>query len=154
MSQKQITEERVSSQIKFPAVRFDDGFVTVLTGSVTRASRLGLKKGSYKKAVIVDASGARFQIVGMGKKRTLLSWRFGQILELVSGNPSYEVEWTFGPPSRISLEDVKELFLKSFNKERDYWDEMIDFDEFRAKIVATSSFDQLFAVLREFHMMS
>lgn len=154
MSQKEITEDVTADLIRFPAVWFENGFAIVLTGSTRRATRLGLKKGSYKKALIVDADGNSFRVAGVKRKRIQFSWRMGKIIGLLEGNPTYEVEWAFTSALRISLDAVKELFLKSFKKEREYWDEMCDFEEFRNKLTAANSFDELFGVLRNFHFMS
>ena len=154
MNQKQTIEQAKSDQIRFPAIWFENGFAIVLKGSTKRANRLGLKKGSHKNAVIVDANGTQFRLLEMRKKRILFSWRFGQILELVTGNPAFEVEMTFSAVSNVSVDDVVDLLLKAFRKQREYWEEMIDFDEFKAKIASARSFEQVFAVLREFNFMS
>jgi hypothetical protein len=153
MNQKQTIEQK-SDQIKFPAIWFENGFAIVLQGSTKRANRLGLKKGSHKNAVIVDANGTKFRLLEMQKKRFLFGWRFGQILELVTGNPEFEVEMTFSAVSSMSVDEMKDLLFKAFRKQQDYWEEMIDFDEFKAKIAASGSFEKLFAVLREFNFMS
>lgn len=154
MNQEQITEEIKPEQIKFPAIWFENGFAIALAGSIGRANRLGLKKTSHNKVVIVDANGNCFRILGVKKVRTLFSWRFGKILGLVTGNPEFEVEWLFGAVSKMSVDDVKELLFNAFRKQREFWKEMIDFDEFKAKIGSAGSFGQLLAALREFNFFS
>lgn len=154
MNQKQTIEQVKSDEIKFPAIWFENGFAIVLKGSTKRANRLGLKKGSYKNAVIVDANGTKFRLLEMRKRRLLFGWRFGQILELVTGNPAFEVEMTFSAVSNISVDDVKDLLFKAFRKQQEYWEEMIDFDEFKAQIASSDSFEKLFAVLRKFNFMN
>src|ERR1051326_1497875 len=153
MNQKQTIEPLKSDQIKFPAIWFENGFAIVLKGSTKHANRLGLKKGSYKNAVIVDANGTKFRLLKMRRKRLLFSWRFGQILELLTGNPAFEVEMTFSAVSNMWIDDVKDLLFKAFRKQQECWEEMIDFDEFKAKITSCDSFEKLFAVLKEFNFM-
>ena len=155
MSQKQITEEaRQSSQMRFPAIWLENGFLIVMEGPVRHANRLGLKKASHNKALIADVNGNRFRVAGVRKIRTLFSWRFGKILEFLSGNPDYEVEWSFDPVSKISVGEMKDLLFKALAKQQDLWEEMIDFDEFKAQIASANSFDQVFSVLRTFNFMS
>jgi hypothetical protein len=71
-------------------------------------------------AIVVDTNGTKFRVLEMRKKRLLFSWRFGQILELLTGNPAFEVEMTFSAVSHISVDDVKDLLFKAFRKQQEY----------------------------------
>ena len=76
-------------------------------------------------------------------------------MELLSRNRRWQVELIFSPkgPESISLGDVKRLITDCFEKEQEMWGEMIDFEEFRDKIISASSLEQIFATFREFHVM-
>ncbi len=148
--------ELTAAQIRFPAIFFEGGFVTQISGPIGRGNRLGLKKSARfpEQPIIIDANGNSFRILKRQKKRMLFPWRIGEIIGFLEANPMYEVELTFAALPKISLDNVKDLFLRCFKKQGDYWEEMSDFDEFRAELVAVDSFEQLFVVLREFHVIS
>ena len=50
---------------------------------------------------------------------------------------------TFSAVSNMSIDDVKDLLFKAFRKQQEYWEEMNDFDEFKAKITSSGSFEKL-----------
>jgi hypothetical protein len=156
MNQEQITEASPGSElIKFPAMSFDRHSFGVLESmnDITRPSRSAVKKGFYRRVTLVDSSGNKFHVIDVKKLHTLFEWRLGVLLELISGNPAWRVQLTFGPPSKLSLDEVRGLILSCFKGRNEYWEEMSDFEEFRDKIVAANSMEQLFAVFREFHLM-
>jgi hypothetical protein len=79
----------------------------------------------------------------------------GGFLALISWNPDWEIELIFAPtPSKISLEELKKMIFKSFRKELDMWEENTDFEEFRDKLSAVTSTEQIFAIFGEVYRKS
>lgn len=144
-----------STQIHFPALSYDQewlGAIESLDG-LSRPSRLAVKKGFYKQLVLVDSSLREFRIVSFKKIRTLFRFSFRGFLELIDRNPRWLVEITLGPPSGVSLDEVKRLISTSFAKRKDFWEEMADFEEFRGKIATASSMAEIFAIFRQFNQL-
>jgi hypothetical protein len=70
------------------------------------------------------------------------------ILELLSGNPRWQVELTFGSPTRISLQEVKHLLTTDCERNEEFWEEMGDFEKFRDKVLSADSIAQIFGTFR------
>jgi hypothetical protein len=131
--------------LHLPALGFSQGMVLLIRSpSVMReCTRLGFKRGFYKDLAIVDSERKRFQVVGAHKIRTLAR-NLREILELLSGNPHWQVELVFSPDSStVALEKVKELIFDSFQREKDFWDEKTGFEDFRDRIKAANSMEQI-----------
>jgi hypothetical protein len=142
------------ASITFPALSFNQGWLSVLdsTDSLRYASRLAVKRGDYRNTLLVDSNLNSFQIASIKKIRTLFGFRFGRLLAMLGGNPRWEVELTFGPPSRLSLDEAKRLISNCFAQHEDFWEEMCDFEEFRDSIAKADSLQQVFTIFREFHL--
>jgi hypothetical protein len=121
-----------------------------------QCSRLAFKKGFHQNLLLVDSDGSRFRVVEVKKIRTVFDFTFRDFLELISANPRWELEVTFGPdtPSRLSVQELKELLSDCFKNNGDFWEEMIDFEEFRDKIAAADSIRQILATFKEFHQLN
>ncbi len=143
-----------STSIRFPALSFSQGWLSTVDSMerMTRSSRSGFKKGLHKSLVLVDSSGNQFQVVSAEKVRTFVDG-FGSLLGLLTGNPSVTVKLTFASTGHISLEDLKKLISESFEKQEDYWEEMTSFEQFRDKVGAATSLEQVFAAFKEFHLL-
>jgi len=122
-------------------------------GPVVRSSRLAFKREFYKDTVVVDSNGNKFQIVGAKKLRTLLNFSLGELLQLLGGTPTWEVELTFGSPSRISLDETKQLILDCFKGNDEYWEEMSRFEDFRDEVASADSLEEIFGAFKEFHLL-
>jgi hypothetical protein len=148
--------QELESSIQFPALVFSQNLLEVVGSmdEITQCSKLGFEEGFYKNMVLIDFNSKRFEVVGAEKVGRLpLRFRFRDFLGVVSGNPHWRVRLIFAPASfRISLDEIKNLILDSFEKEKYRWSEMTDFEEFRDKIVASGSLQQVFTILKEFHM--
>jgi len=140
-----------SELIRFPALSFDQGWLGVIESmdGLSRPSRLGVKKGFYSRVVLVDSNGNRFQVVDAKKVRTLFSFSFRAFLGLIGGNPIWQMELKLGPPAKASLDEVKQLISDRFKSNEEYWDEMSQFEEFRDRIAAANSLDEVFIALKE-----
>lgn len=142
------------SAVRLPALVFSQGLILLINSldEIKTCTKLGFKKGFYKNLVLVDSDGNKFRVVDARKLRTLrFRLRFRDFLELLGANPRWEVELTFAPRSaQISLNDIKELVFKSFAKEKDYWTEMSDFEEFRDRISSASSLAEIFHLFNDF----
>ncbi len=143
----------VQPAIQFPALSFSQGLVGVITSLETQCTKLGFKRGYYKNLTLVDSAGNQFHVVGARKIRRLpFRFRFGDFLEFLGGNPRWEVELIFEPTSsRITADEVKNLLFRSFRKDRYFWSEMCDFEEFRDRIKSASSIEQIFGAFKEFN---
>jgi hypothetical protein len=140
--------------IRFPALSFGDGLVDVIDslGVLSHCNKLGFKRGYYKHLTLVDSASNQFRVVGARKIRTLpFNFTFRDFFELLAGNPRWEVELIFGPFSRITLDEAKNLILGSFKREKDYWEEMTDFEEFRGRIESAASLEQIFGAFKDFN---
>jgi len=142
-------------QISFPALTFNEGWLGAVESldRLTRPSRLGVKRGFYEGLVVVDSNLHRFKVVKAEKVRTAFDLSFRTLLRLIGGNLIWQMEVTFGTPSRIPLEEVQRLISDCFQKNGDYWDEMSDFEEFRYQVMAAKSLEQVFSAFREFHLL-
>jgi hypothetical protein len=120
---------------------------------LNRCTKRGLRNGYYDALLLVDEQGRRFNVSGARRLRMLPPKSFGHILGFIEGNPRYEVELMFapGPPTAISFDDIRKLIFDSFRKEKHLWEAMIDFEEFRDKITAAHSLQQIFVLFKEYH---
>jgi hypothetical protein len=75
------------------------------------------------------------------------------ILELISGNPRWQVELTFGSPTKITLQEVKHLLSTDFQRNQEFWEEMGDFEKFQNKVLSADSMAQMFGTFRDFHIL-
>jgi hypothetical protein len=150
-------EKENSRSVNFPALGFNQGWLYPLDSmdEIRRSSRRGFEKGLYKNLLLVDSSGNSYDVVGGRKIRTVVKFSVSSLLGLLTGNPSWEVEFTFAPrnPSKISVDEVKRLIFACFKKNGDYWEEMTHFKELRDRIAAADSLERVFAVFREFHQL-
>lgn len=145
------------SVANFPVLTFSQNLVRreESMSDLTKCTRVALKKRFYDGLKLIDSQGLRFDVIGAKKIRLLPPKpQFGHILDYMTGNFRYQVELLFAPgtPVHISLEEVKKLIFDSFKKEKYSWQAMIDFDEFRDKVAAAKSLDELFAVFNEYHV--
>ena len=49
------------------------------------------------------------------------------------------------------MEELKKLILGSFKREKYYWEEMTDFEEFRRSIESSDSVQKIFETFKEFN---
>jgi hypothetical protein len=102
--------------------------------------------------VLIDSNSNKFQVVDAQKVRTVMKFKFGELLGLVTGNPRWQVQLIFAPgTTKISLDEVKSLISNSFKKEKYLWEEMSDFEEFQEEVVQASSLDQILAIFKKFN---
>jgi len=121
---------------------------------MSQCTRAGFKSGCYEGAFLIDSRGERFSVVDAQKVRTLFRLSVFDILGLLEGNPRWQVEFVFSRgPKETSFEEVKQLVLRSFKKEKDTWEEMIDFEQFRDQVVSAKSMPALFDAFREFNQL-
>ena len=148
-------ESPVQPTIKFPVLEFGQGLVNVVESLdyITNCRKRGYTNGWYKGLVLVDAESRLFRVLGARKLKTLpFNFTFRDFLEALGGNPRYQVELVFAPnTSRISLDKVKKLISESFRKEKNFWSEMTDFEQFRDEIARASSIDEIFGIFRGFN---
>jgi hypothetical protein len=140
--------------ITFPAIAFNGGWLSVFDSmrSLSQSSRHGFKKAVYNDSTFVDSTGTRFQVAGARKVRTVVGG-VGDLIGLLTGNAKLEVEFTFASQGQMPLTEVKRLISESFNQHPDYWEEMVDFEEFRSKIEKATSLDGVFSAFKEFHLL-
>ncbi len=143
--------------IRFPALSFSQGLVTVIQSldELNECRKLGFQKGYYKDLTLVDSDGNQFNVVGARKIKTLpFKFTLRDFLELLGANPRWQIELRFGSDfGGISLEETKKLILDSFRKEKHFWEEMSDFEDFRGRIQSAPTLEQIFGAFQEFNMM-
>ena len=141
--------------MRFPALSFSHGLINVIHSldALSQTNKLGLKRGYHKDLILVDSAGDQFHVVGARKIRTLpFKLTFRDFLEFLGANPRLQVELIFRPgSSRITVEELKKLILGSFKREKYYWEEMTDFEEFRNRIESATSVEQIFGAFKEFN---
>ena len=144
-----------AAKISFPALTFSHDSMGAIQSadSLTEASRLAVREGYFRHLLLVDSDLNSFRVVSLKKVRTLFSWRFGMILELVSGNPRWQVELTFGSPTRITLQEVKHPVSTDFHRNEEFWEEMGDFEKFQDRVLSADSMAQMFGTFRDFHIL-
>ena len=139
--------------MRFPVLSFSrDGLLYALDSlePIKQCTKLGFKTGFYRGLLLVDSDRFRYHVVDARRVRKLPPRRFRYLLELLTANPRWEVEFTFEPgPSPISLEEVKSLIGSSFKKEAGYWEEMTDFESFRDQTMRASSMEEVFAAFKD-----
>ena len=147
------SQEDYGALIRYPAFSFSGGLLYCVTSpdSLTVCSKLGYKSRFYKKLFLVDSAGNRFNVIAAERVRRLVQFTFRGFLELIDGNPRWQVRLIYGRPLPISLADVKALIATCFRKEQDSWEEMSDFDEFRDKVAQATSLEMVFATFKEFN---
>jgi hypothetical protein len=141
--------------IRFPALSFSHGLINVIHSldALSQTNKLGLKRGYHKDLILVDSAGDQFQVMGARRIRTLpFRLTFGDFLEFLGANPRLQVELIFRPgSSRITVDELKNLILGSFKREKYYWEEMTDFEEFRRSIESADSVQEIFDAFSEFN---
>ena len=150
------TNETSGQSIRFPALSFSQGLVTIILSldELNECRRLGFRKGYYKGLTLVDSVGNQFKVVGARKIKTLpFKFTFRDFLALLGANPLWQIELKFGSGRGVSLEETKKLILDSLRKEKHYWEEMCDFEEFRERIQSAPTLEQIFGAFREFNKM-
>jgi hypothetical protein len=141
--------------IRFPALSFSHGMINVIHSldELSQCNKLGFKRGYYKDLTLVDSAGDQFHVVGARKIRTLpFKLTFSDFLAFLGANPRWEVELIFRPgSSRMPMDELKKLIFRSFKREKDYWEEMTDFEEFQVRIESATSVEQTFEAFKEFN---
>lgn len=143
----------IAPTIKFPALWFSQNLVDMIDSlnGVTECTKLAFKSGFYKQLLLVDSDSNAFRVVGAKKVKTLIKPRFGLLLELIAGNPLWQVQLIFeANPSVMALADIKALIFESFKREKYLWEERADFEEFHEKLVASRSITEIFDTFRGF----
>jgi len=143
------------TRIKFPALWVSQNLVGSINSLHRECSRLALRKGFYKNLRLIDSMSHEFQIADVRKIRMLPPKpSFGSVLGYLTGNPHFQVELIFAPepPETLSLAQVKDIIFNSFRQEKYSWEAMIDFDDFRDKISAASSLNDIFAIFGGYHV--
>ena len=140
--------------IRFPALSFNQGWVHLVRDMdhLSRSSKKGFKRGLHKDLLVVDFNGNMFRIVDARKVRTLIDLNVNSLLGLLSGNPGLQLELSFASPSKINVEHLKKLISDCFKRHEAFWEEMSDFEDFRTKISAAVSVDEIFSVFKAFKM--
>jgi len=143
--------------MRFPVLSFSyDGLVYALDSlePITQCTKLGFKDGFYRGLLLVDSERFSYRVLDARRVRTLPPRRFGDLLELLTGNPRWQVEFIFEPgASPISLEDVKSLIASSFKKQAGYWEEMTDLESFRDQVMRASSMEEVLAAFKGANLM-
>src|SRR5262249_9450293 len=156
---KQLNAPNAPAQesLRFPALSFSQGMILAIDSldRINQCTRLGFKSGFYKKLLLVDSDSRKFQVVDARKVRTILNFglKSGGLIDLLGGNPRYQIELIFSPASKVPLAEVKELIADSFKKQRYSWEEMTDLDEFREKIARAESLSDIFLIFKEFNQI-
>jgi len=140
--------------IRFPALWSNQGLVYMIDtlDTMSQCTRAGFKSGGYRAAFLIDSDYHKFEVVDARKLRTLFSFSMFDLLGLLEGNPRWQVELVLGPPKKSSLAEAKQLISNSFKKEKDSWEEMMDFEEFRDRVVDATSMEEIFTAFREAHI--
>ena len=138
--------------IRFPVLSFSrDGLVLALDSlePISRCTKLGFKNGFYNGLILVDSDRFRHRVAHARRVRTLPPTRLRDVLDLLTGNTRWQVEFIFDPGSTlVSLEEVKSLFSSSFKENAMEWEEMTDFERFRDQTMHASSMEEIFAAFR------
>src|SRR6266705_1524296 len=89
----------VDGGVRFPVLTFSMGWVGTAksVGDFRQCSRLAFRKGFHRQLRLVDSVGSSFRVVEVKKIRTIVSFTFRDFLELISGNPRWEIDVRFGP---------------------------------------------------------
>ena len=150
-----VMDEENPQPVRFPALGFKKGWLYAIGSmdDISRSSRRGFRKGTYKNLLLVDFIGNTFHVTGARKIGTLVRFDFGSLLGLVTGNPTWQVELTFAFDGHATLDRVKALIVECFKEKKDYWEEMVRFEEFRDKILKAESLERVFAAFEEFHQL-
>jgi hypothetical protein len=152
----EVDTAETTSSIQFPALRFSAGLMYAINSldHMSQCTRAGFKSGCYEGAFLIHSNCQRFNVVDARKVRTLFRLSVFDLLGLLEGNPRWQVEFVFKPaPTETSFDEAKQFVFRSFKKEKDTWEEMVDFEQFRDQVVATTSMPALFEAFREFNQL-
>ncbi len=120
--------------------------------NLVQCTKRAYEAGFYNGMVLVDSDSNMFQVVRAKKARTLVNFSLGDLLRILERNPRWQVTLSFASdPVKISLEETKSRIFESFSDEKDRWEEMVDFEQFRNRIAIASSLKQIFDTFRDFH---
>jgi hypothetical protein len=141
-----------NTEIRFPAFWFSQNLVDIISSldDVTQCTKATLRKGFYKGLVLVDSERRKFEVIGARKIRTVpFKWNFRNVFNLLSGNPQYQVGFSFRPnPAAMTLQEIKDLISDSFEKEKCHWEEATNFEELRERVSSATSMEQLFSAFK------
>jgi hypothetical protein len=141
--------------IRFPALSFSQGLVEAVNSleDLSYCTRLACKQGWFKNLVLIDSDGRAHKISGARKLRTCVS-NAKELFGLLTGNPHWRVDLTLAPHSSdVSLDRFKEMIVQSFKRQEHFWQEMSDFEEFRTRISAAKSIEEVFGAFRDFNKL-
>jgi hypothetical protein len=132
-------------RVEFPALGFSQDYVILIKSceSFGKATKRGVRSGFFDMLLLVDSVGSRFRVVSVSKVRTLAT-SVGEVADLLLGNPHWQIKVILKKDGALSLEAVKKLIIDSFKKEKEMWEEMVDFEDFRDGITVAASFTQVF----------
>jgi hypothetical protein len=145
----------LSGSIRLPTLSFAKDSLLAIDSLdlLTRPSKLAVRRRFYEHLLLVDSALNGFRVTSCKKLRTLIPFRFGMLLEWLFGNPRWQVELTFDSGRKVTLDEVKHGIAADFERNAEIWQEMCDFEEFEAKVLAADSIDEVFGVFREFHVL-
>lgn len=131
----------------FPVLCFSQDIVSVSESAdqLTTCSKVGLKKGYFRKLIIIDSAGALYKVNG-AKKLCGVGPFWGYNIFL---NQKIRVELSFKEnPSPVSLQEVKNMVFMSFRKWHG-WATRGDFEELNDKITNAQTFSEVIELLKD-----
>jgi hypothetical protein len=141
-----------NDRVEFPALGFSQDYVILIKSCeyFGNATKRGVRNGFFDTLFLVDSIGSRFRVVSVSKVRTLAT-SVGEVVDLLLGNPNWQIKVILKKDGELSLEAIKKLIIDSFKNEKAMWEEMVDFEDFRAHISVAPSITQVFELFASFN---
>jgi hypothetical protein len=117
---------------------------------IGRCTRVALKNRYYDQLRGIDQSGNEYRVVGVTDPKLAKSKKY-EFIGYLTGNPSYFVSLEWEKHGKLDLRQVRELLEGNFKVRKYFWNEMIDFDDFRDAIRSATSIPEIFSIFENFN---
>lgn len=141
--------------IKWPALSFSQGLISLEYSLETHASRLGLRNRFFDGMLLIDSSGRLFRVAEAEKVRLLpprLKLFVGDLLGVLTGNPRYAIRLRLveEQPRILSADEIKTMVFEAVRREPS-WEAMVDADEFKVELAKSRTVDDIFAIFGRYN---
>ena len=134
--------------LKFPVILIwpDKNCISVdrSCDDLTICTKLALRNGVFDNLIIVDSTGCAVRIKGAQKIQGVGPfWGYNIFL-----NQTIKIKFIVeGEPFHMSAEEMKTYILECFQKDSDFWEEVMDFDELKESVKKAETIPEIFKSL-------
>jgi hypothetical protein len=134
------------TDLKFPIIYFNrfTFYIEHSADNLTITTKAGLKNRLFENLTIIDSNSKLFQVKSARKLHGIGPlWGYNIFL-----NQKIKIELSFSPTVKeVSLSDLKSMILKSFAREKHFWESRDDFNELIELVKGSDTIQSLIAKL-------